>query len=237
MRVALLGAAMMLAVPWAAAEDRVAADDLAVRLDQLIMTEDYAGLAKTMQAALAQPDQALVVLRWERDRLDQGAGLFVAGMRAVHLYTLSRGAKPGSAEAGFADLALETGLYALALIEVDGARCAEVVTQNARRSQFAQILAPIWGEFQRLGDDEIAHLVGDALLEEQTTAGLRGNDPYLCRGVTPDLPVSVAGRVRPRPPQFRDEATAQTRIAAARATLPGLLVSFAAAMHRQTDKP
>jgi hypothetical protein len=223
-RWAALAALVALALPVALHAEE---EPLAARFDRLLATRDYAALAARIKAAMAEPDVA-PTLAWERHRFAEGAPVFVDAIYALDLLAVGRGAGDAAAGLRLREDGVMVALYTAAVIETDGVKCADPSALDARRRQFAHILAPAWAELGTLPDEAVAGLIARALTEEALRAELRAPDDYLCRGRTADIPDAIADGVTEQEPRFLPPAESTPKAAAARAALPGTLTQFAA---------
>lgn len=148
-------------------------------LDALLARKDYAGLNTALSRV--RQDDAVLLLNWERAKVFAGGGIYPAINYARDLWGVSE-LLPPERRAATRESAHSFGLYALALMAVDGARCADADGPARRRSQLRAEFEPIWAYGAELPAAELERAGMVALYSEAITAPLRSGDDVLCQG-------------------------------------------------------
>lgn len=170
-------------------ENRGALDAALARADGSILT---------VLRAQSDAGQVYQDLNWERARIYDGAGLAVslAYMEdlwrvAPHLPTNSTRAN-GDTPDQIKQTAVAFALYNLALIRLDGARCADSTAPAHRLDQLAQTTGPIIAYGRTLSAAERGRVVTVAVNVERASAPARKDDPLLCRGGLAEIQSGLA---------------------------------------------
>ena len=148
-------------------------------LDGWLAARDNTSLAHRLGAADA-PGLALD-MNWEQTRLYDGAGLIVALAYVHSLWQVAEAADPGDAK-GFRDSAAVYALYALNMVTLDGARCADDSAPQTRFGQVADQVQPMMAYLRGLSRADRMNIGSLALQIEAATSQKRGDDQMICSG-------------------------------------------------------
>jgi hypothetical protein len=170
----------------------------------------------TLDAALAKNDQSIfnllmqqkdvaqvsLDLNWERSRIFEGAGY---GVSLAYMYDLwrlatfidNRGQRAETSPESIKQTAVAFALYNVALLIVDGVRCADPTAPNYNLTNLLQGAQPILAYGRVLSAERQQQAVLIAQQVEQATAPLRRNDPLICDGgVDQFIQALAAGKAR-----------------------------------------
>ncbi len=134
------------------------------------------------------PTQVYLDLNWERSRIYDGAGFAVSLAYMMDLWRVAPAlpADPSKAHGDTADglrqTAVAFALYNVALVQLDGTRCADSSAPSHRIDQLIQYGAPIFAYGRAMSADDRATAVRVATHVERATASVRTDDPVLCSG-------------------------------------------------------
>lgn len=148
------------------------------QLDDMLAAHDWNRLA----AATSQPLQAMAFARrldWFKAKVMDGAGFFVASLYARQL--MVAGAAISATDTDN-DLRMTAGamiLYAVDLIGIDGARCADATAPGNRMAMILHGSRPIVAFLKQQSPAAQQQAVDVAVALERRTAALRGNDELL----------------------------------------------------------
>ncbi len=234
--------------PGEAMPDNRAALDTALAQDQ--------GALLKMLASQKDPTQVYLDLNWERARIYDGAGFTVSLAYMLDLWRVAPALPADSATVhgdtpdSLRQTAVAFALYNVALVEIDGTRCADPSAPSHRIDQLIQYGAPIFAYGRNVSDSDKATLVRVAVHVERATASVRTDDPVLCSGGLAQIQQGLAanggkplpqttvpgvvGKTETVPdapgykPQFVAPEVYQPRQRALRATLPSALQTLLA---------
>lgn len=190
-------------------------------------------------------------LDWSRDRLLNGGTIFIGLPYAANLWRVAETAPPESPLRELKETGAIVGLYGLAVILVDGHRCADPTSPNERAADWIASFRDPFHFAAALPQDRREKLIETAMRLESAIAPRRGNDFWLCgagmkrveaalaamkekggapREVPP--PVGASGRAFVLPeapgwsPGFVDRAEAAPKEEVARRSLPNALAEL-----------
>jgi len=216
-------------------------------LDAMLQRKDFGRLAERLRAA-RQAQAIQLDLNWEQTKLYDGAGFLIAYAYMHDLWRLGF-ALPSSSGEGLKQAAGMMFLYSLALVELDGPKCADATAPGHRADQLISQNQPILAYVRTLPRTTRMQMGTIALGIEAATGPVRKNDEVLCGdGLTaiseglksngskplqqlPNAPGTIGKTyaVPPAPgyrPQFVGEDVWRPKQAAARQSLPATLTKL-----------
>ncbi|WP_372786027.1 hypothetical protein [Phenylobacterium sp.] len=223
----------------------------AARLDELLQAKDYQNLFSALTSANAY-EAVNLDLNWEQRKLFDGAGLIMALAYVNDLWRMGQAMKAQGGDQ-LLQSAVAFSLYADALVEVDGARCADAAAPAFRRKQLFEQRPEVWAYAARLPKAARDNITAVSLGYEALTSPVRRDDEVLCQGPTtgsmaemadglvalakegkqpkqvsrPDV-IGKSYEVPRAPPKFLAPAEWKPRQAAARERLADLLIETVA---------
>jgi hypothetical protein len=181
-RVALLLTAMVLAGCQATAPppppvpeatfDPAAADRL--------VAERHWGELVALHTKLRSADDVRRSLDWSRERLMDGGTVFIGVPYAANLWRVANSAPAGSKLQELKETSSVVGLYGLAVILVDGYRCADRTSPGERASDWVRSFHEPLRHAAALPREKREKMIDAALRLEDGTAARRRDDPWLC---------------------------------------------------------
>jgi hypothetical protein len=230
----------------AAAQPAPAAFDAAAA-DRLLAARRWNELFR-LHAEVRSTEDMKRALDWSRDHLMAGGTVFIGLPYAVNLWRVAASAPAGSRMQELKETSATVGLYGLAVILVDGNRCADRSSPGERSSEWIASFREPLRHAAALPQEGRERLVQSAVAMESGIAPRRREDPWLCgagrerlaaalatmkdSGEQPQevpTPFGGAGRawaLREPPgwaPSFVGHEQSAADEAAARAALPGAL--------------
>jgi hypothetical protein len=154
----------------------------AARLDELLKTKAYQELFGALTSANGY-DLVNLNLNWEQRKLFDGAGLIVTIAYVNDLWRMGQALKAQGGDQ-LLQSAVAFSLYAEALAEVDGPRCADAAAPAFRRKQLFEQRPELWAYAARLPKSARDNITAVSLAYEAMTSPVRENDEVLCQGPT-----------------------------------------------------
>jgi hypothetical protein len=147
--------------------------------DRLVAERHWSELFK-LHAELRSAEDVRRSLDWSRDHLMGGGTVFIGLPYAVNLWRVASTAPPDSKLRELKDTGAVVGLYGLAVIHVDGHRCADRTSAQERATDWIQSFRDPFRYAAALPRETRDKLVETALRMERGTAARRQDDPWLC---------------------------------------------------------
>jgi hypothetical protein len=147
--------------------------------DRLVAERHWSELFK-LHTELRSAEDMRRSLDWSRDHLMGGGTVFIGLPYAVNLWRVANSAPVGSKLQELKETGSVVGLYGLAVILVDGYRCADRTSAGERATDWIQSFHDPFQHAAALPKETRDKLVDTALRMESGTAARRQDDPWLC---------------------------------------------------------
>lgn len=147
--------------------------------DRLVAERHWTALFK-LHTDLRSAEEIRRSLDWSRDHLMGGDTVFIGLPYAVNLWRVATSAPSGSKLQELKDTGSVVGLYGLAVILVDGYRCADRTSAGERATDWIQSFRDPFRHAAALPKETRDKLVETALRLESGIAARRQDDPWLC---------------------------------------------------------
>lgn len=155
------------------------------RLDDLLEHKQYAALGHALERE-HEAGRGGVARGWQDRRLRDGASAYLG---FVYSRELMRSAARGAArqKARRREQAAFVAIYTMAVLTIDGPRCADVSAPSARSEQLFDHAAEAFSWAAAMPEVRRDRIIDAALALEQATAVLRRDDDFICQGGAEDI--------------------------------------------------
>jgi hypothetical protein len=155
-------------------------------LDAALDTRDYATINQS-HASAKSIDELMLLMNWEQERSFGGkGGVYLSLIYMTDLWDVASLLATSPAQARNADQmkqsAVFIGLYSYALIDIDGARCADPTAPAHRLDQLFHGRPGIWTFAPTIPKEQATKMLKYVALLEAGTASSRKSDDVLCMG-------------------------------------------------------
>lgn len=199
---AALAAAMMLGCASGAATAQTippASQKVVDRFDDLLDHKQYAALGDALERE-HDAGRGRLARGWQDRRLRDGGSAYLGFVYSRELMRSATRSAPRD-RARLREQASLVAIYTMAVLTIDGPRCADASAPSARSEQLFELAAEAFSWAAALPEGRRDRIVDEALALEQTTAPLRRDDDFICLGGAEHIARALqdpASRVEPR---------------------------------------
>ena len=151
----------------------------AAALDRLLARKQYLRLGEILRSA-KRLDDVILNMNWESMKMRSGETAFINFAYAWDLWRVASSLR-GNEAAELKATAVMVFVHAMALIQLDGAKCQDPSAPGHRLTQLITTFPHIWKHAATLSDAERTRTIAVALTLERVTAPRR-DDEFVCQG-------------------------------------------------------
>ena len=203
------------------------------QFDDLLDHKQYAALGDALERE-HDAGRGRLARGWQDRRLRDGGSAYLGFVYSRELMrSAARSARRDRAR--LREQASLVAIYTMAVLTIDGPRCADASAPSQRSEQLFDLAAEAFAWAAAMPEDRRDRIIDEALALEQATAPLRRDDDFICLGGAEHIARALqdpASRVEPRDgdgvtvtpgrsmaARFADPATARPMQALARRTI------------------
>lgn len=149
-------------------------------LDHLLTDKQYAALGEALERE-HKAGRGRVARDWQDRRLRDGGSAYLG---FVYSRELMRSAAQAAArqQPGVRERAAFIAIYTMAVLTIDGPRCADAAAPSVRSEQLFDLAAEAFSWAADMPQDRRDRVIDDALALERATAYMRRDDAFICLG-------------------------------------------------------
>lgn len=162
-----------------------AAQEPARTFEALLAARDYVALGEALEREYLA-GRGAAARAWQERRLREGASAYLGFVYSRELMRAALNA-PARQQPALREKAALVALYTMAVLTIDGPRCADPSAPVRRSEQLFDLAEQAYAWAAALPRARRERLIDRALELEQATAALRDRDDFICLGGAEDL--------------------------------------------------